>query len=91
MEESLAAHQKALANFKGTLGVKHLRTCQVYVKLGEHHARMGNFEVARCEIIDIQMFTYIPLMNAIANTSMMHCVGSKAIPITLRKSRVPNL
>ena len=47
LEESLEAHEKALANFKGTVGTKHLRTCQVYVKLGEHHARMGNFEVAR--------------------------------------------
>ena len=53
MKESLSAHQKALANFKGTVGVKHFRTCQVYVKLGEEHARMGNFEAARYEVIRV--------------------------------------
>ncbi|RMZ90251.1 hypothetical protein DV736_g2528, partial [Chaetothyriales sp. CBS 134916] len=46
MHESLDYHQRALEHYKQTLGTRHHRTADVFVKVAEHHIRMQQHEVA---------------------------------------------
>jgi tetratricopeptide (TPR) repeat protein len=46
VESSLDYHCRALIHYKLTLGSRHHRTADVFVKVAEHHIRLGNYDMA---------------------------------------------
>jgi tetratricopeptide (TPR) repeat protein len=46
VESSLDYHRRALMHYKSTLGNRHHRTADVFVKVSEHHIDLGNYEMA---------------------------------------------
>jgi tetratricopeptide (TPR) repeat protein len=43
---SLDYHRRALMHYKSTLGNRHHRTADVFVKVAEHYIKLGNYEMA---------------------------------------------
>ena len=46
VESSLDYHRRALMHYKSTLGNRHHRTADVFVKVAEHHINLGNYDMA---------------------------------------------
>ncbi|KAI4691306.1 uncharacterized protein J4E84_003597 [Alternaria hordeiaustralica] len=46
MKSSLDYHRRALMHYKSTLGNRHHRTADVFVKVAEHHINLGNYDMA---------------------------------------------
>ncbi|RYN79041.1 hypothetical protein AA0117_g4103 [Alternaria alternata] len=46
VESSLDYHRRALMHYKLTLGNRHHRTADVFVKVAEHHIKLGNYDMA---------------------------------------------
>ncbi|KAH7092430.1 hypothetical protein FB567DRAFT_625427 [Paraphoma chrysanthemicola] len=65
VESSLDYHRRALMHYKSTLGNRHHRTADVFVKVAEHNIRLGNNELALV-LLDFSMdafsvsHTYMP-------------------------------
>ena len=51
MQESFVAHEKALVNFRATIGNNYFRTGQICLKLAEHHSREAQPETARYDFL----------------------------------------
>lgn len=45
-DEGFGFHRRALQLYKSTLGTRHHRTADVFVKVAEHHSRMSQWETA---------------------------------------------
>ncbi|KAH7066386.1 hypothetical protein BKA63DRAFT_160945 [Paraphoma chrysanthemicola] len=65
VESSLEYHRRALMHYKSTLGNRHHRTADVFVKVAEHNIGLGNNELALV-LLDFSMdafsvsHTYMP-------------------------------
>lgn len=46
VESSLDYHRRALMHYKSTLGNRHHRTADLFVKVAEHNIKLGNHEMA---------------------------------------------
>ncbi|CAN9210074.1 unnamed protein product [Alternaria alternata] len=46
VESSLDYHRRALMHYKLTLGNRHHRTADVFVKVAGHHIKLGNYDMA---------------------------------------------
>jgi tetratricopeptide (TPR) repeat protein len=46
VESSLDYHRRALMHYKTTLGNHHHRTADIFVKVAEHHIKLGNYDMA---------------------------------------------
>lgn len=59
MSDSLQFHQRALNQYRSTIGENHHRTGDLYYKVSEHYHRMGKYTTARFEHLPTTSSTLI--------------------------------